>query len=507
MAAPASQLRDAHYTPADVVDRMVDEALGPLLQGASFERGAAIQVLDPACGEGAFLLGAFRRLVRWLGARAPSGFDVRRHVVTHQLGGVDLDADALTRARHALCHAAGAALPLALHQGDSLVDAGGAPPTRGRNEPWRPFDYPGAFPNAWHRERPGFDAVVGNPPYVDSEHMVATRPGLRAHCRARYRAARGNWDLFCPFIERAVELTRIGGRHAFLVPGQLASADYAAGARTVLADHLRLDTILDYADASLFDAHVYPLAYVGERVTAPTEGEVRWEQGPHTARLPVRGFSERPWPRSELSARLAAAAHSTHGELAVVSGAATVSEAYDLLPLLDEAPRPARGDLRIVNSGTLDPHRSLWGRRPMRYLKHRFAHPVVRRARQGALPPRRLAQARSPKLVVASMTRRLEACVDDDGDLLAAKSTSVIQLRDDAPLDLWSLSALLHSDAMTRIYQELYGGLRLSGGYLRVGPSQLRQLPIPLPSPSQRRRLSDAARRLASEDDPNASAT
>ena len=385
MAAPASQLRDAHYTPADVVDRMVDEALGPLLQGASFERGAAIQVLDPACGEGAFLLGAFRRLVRWLGARAPSGFDVRRHVVTHQLGGVDLDADALTRARHALCH--------------------------------------------------------------------------------------------------------------------------AAGARTVLADHLRLDTILDYADASLFDAHVYPLAYVGERVTAPTEGEVRWEQGPHTARLPVRGFSERPWPRSELSARLAAAAHSTLGELAVVSGAATVSEAYDLLPLLDEAPRPARGDLRIVNSGTLDPHRSLWGRRPMRYLKHRFAHPVVRRARQGALPPRRLAQARSPKLVVASMTRRLEACVDDDGDLLAAKSTSVIQLRDDAPLDLWSLSALLHSDAMTRIYQELYGGLRLSGGYLRVGPSQLRQLPIPLPSPSQRRRLSDAARRLASEDDPKASAT
>ena len=226
---------------------MVDEALGPLLEGASFDEGASITVLDPACGEGAFLLGAFRRLVRWLGARAPVDFDIRRHVVTEQLHGVDLDGDALTRARHALCHAAGAALPLALRCGDSLVEPGPRP-SLARQEPWNPFDYRAAFPSAMRRDRPGFDVVVGNPPYVDSEHMVAKRPGLRAYCRTRYRAARGNWDLFCPFIERAVELTRLGGRHAFLVPGQLASADYAAGARSVIAEQLRLDAILDYIE-------------------------------------------------------------------------------------------------------------------------------------------------------------------------------------------------------------------------------------------------------------------
>lgn len=485
---------------------MVDEALGPLLEGASFDEGASITVLDPACGEGAFLLGAFRRLVRWLGARAPVDFDIRRHVVTEQLHGVDLDGDALTRARHALCHAAGAALPLALRCGDSLVEPGPRP-SLARQEPWNPFDYRAAFPSAMRRDRPGFDVVVGNPPYVDSEHMVAKRPGLRAYCRTRYRAARGNWDLFCPFIERAVELTRLGGRHAFLVPGQLASADYAAGARSVIAEQLRLDAILDYADASLFDAHVYPLAYVGERVDGPCGGDVRWELGRAVQHLPARGFTESPWPRSPLSARLAAGRHPTLGELASVLGAATVSEAYELLPLIEQAPRPVRGDLRVVNSGTLDPHRSLWGQRTMRYLRHRFDHPVVAIANQSTLPSRRLAQARAPKLVVASMTRRLEACVDPVGELLAAKSTNVIQLHDDAPLDLWSLCALLHSDAVTRIYRELYGGLRLSGGYLRVGPRQLRALPIPLPSPRQRRQLSEAARTLARQEDEEASAT
>lgn len=485
---------------------MVDETLGPLLEGASFAEGAALSILDPACGEGAFLLGAFRRLVRWLGARAPSGFDVRGHVAGKQLHGVDLDEAALARARHALCRAAGAALPLELRRGDSLVEPGPPGVPLGADEPWRPFDYAAAFPALWRRERPGFDVVIGNPPYVDSEHMVATRPALRAHCRTRYRAARGNWDLFCPFIERAVELTRVGGRHAFLVPGQLASADYAAHARAVLAEHLRLDTILDYADASLFDAHVYPLAYVGERVAEPGNGVVRWETARRTHRLGVDDFREGTWPRSELSTQLRSAHHPTLGQLGRVTGAATVNEAYELLPLIRRAPEPARDDLRIVNSGTLDPHRSLWGQRPMRYLKHRFEHPVVPALHHAALPPTRLRQARAPKLVVASMTRRLEACVDPDGHLLAAKSTSVIQLRRDAPVDLWCLSALLHSAPMTRIYGELFGGLRLGGGYLRVGPRQLRALPIPLPSPEQRRSLGEAARRLATCEDAEASA-
>ncbi|HHH26962.1 MAG TPA: hypothetical protein ENK57_01245, partial [Polyangiaceae bacterium] len=354
------------------------------------------------------------------------------------------------------------------------------------------------------------DVVVGNPPYVDAEHMVAARPGLRTHCRRHYAAARGNWDLYCPFIERAVELTRVGGRHAFLVPGQLASADYAAGARRVLAESLSLETILDYADASLFDAHVYPLAYVGRRVGRRADGMVRWEREDGAAHtLPLRAFGTAPWPRSALSAHLDDARHPTLGQIATVSGAATVNEAYELLPLIDEVPAPGPEDLPVVNSGTLDPHRSLWGQKPMRYLKHRFDHPVVRAQRQLSLPPRRLAQARQPKLIVASMTRRLEACVDPSGTLLAAKSTSIVQLSSDAPFDLWVLSALLHSAPMARIYAELFGGLRLSGGHLRVGPPQLRRLPIPLPSPTQAGTLGEAARALARapREDKTASAT
>ena len=52
----------------------------------------------------------------------------------------------------------------------------------------------------------GFDAVIGNPPYLDSEAMTQFIPEWRDYCVNKYRAAAGNWDMFCVFIERALDL-------------------------------------------------------------------------------------------------------------------------------------------------------------------------------------------------------------------------------------------------------------------------------------------------------------
>jgi len=40
------------------------------------------------------------------------------------------------------------------------------------------------------KENPGFDAVVGNPPYIDSEEMVRSQPDLREYCTAHWRICR-----------------------------------------------------------------------------------------------------------------------------------------------------------------------------------------------------------------------------------------------------------------------------------------------------------------------------
>ena len=67
----------------------------------------------------------------------------------------------------------------------------------------------------------GFDAVIGNPPYLDSETMTQFIPEWRDYCVNKYRAASGNWDVFCVFIERALDLCRPGDTTASSFPTSL----------------------------------------------------------------------------------------------------------------------------------------------------------------------------------------------------------------------------------------------------------------------------------------------
>jgi Eco57I restriction-modification methylase len=479
-------LRDAHYTPEVVVDRLVELTLGPLLADRPYTQCRDLLVLDPACGDGAFLVGALRFLCRRYAASAPSSEACMLTAVAC-LHGIDVDAEALAVADSRIRELAGA--PARLAHGDALLG---------------PLDPEVVFADAFERDRPGFDAVIGNPPYVDAEHMARLQPGLRPRIRRRYRSARGNWDLFCPFIERAVDLTREGGRHAFIVPGQIASAEYARAIREDLAERCALDHVIDYADARLFGANVYPIAYVARRGRGAAFPSVRVDRVDadftvlESTHLPLDRFDSDAWPLSRQAACRLPAGWPQLGEIAEVSGAATVGEAYALLPHIRDRPKLDPSDRKLVNSGTIDPFVSLWGERPMRYLKHRFGHPVVT---LDALPPRRRNQAQAPKLVAAGMTRRLEILVDGDGDIIAAKSTTVVQPH---AIDRWALGALLNSRAASDVYAARFAGLRLSGGYLRVGPPQLRALPIPPMGQPQVASLAEAARALAKGPDADA---
>ena len=111
----------------------------------------------------------------------------------------------------------------------------------------------------------------------------------------------------------------------------------------------------------------------------------------------------------------------------------------------------------------------------MRYLGNSYVQPVLPHGAAGRLPPVRLRQARTPKIIVAGMTRALECVADLAGALLPAKSTTVIE----SDADLCWLLGILNSRLMGFYYLSVYGGDRLHGGYLRIGPPQLRNLPVP----------------------------
>lgn len=202
------------YTPAPMVDALVDEALAPLARAATDV--LSLRVVDPACGTGAFLLGAYR----WLLARCADVPDAPARAL-RCLYGVDLDADAVALAARALAaHAPGADVTARLVTADALA-----------------LDWRARFPEVFARG--GFDAVIGNPPYVSyaGRQSVALEPARRRALGRRFPAASRWPSAHGFFIELAArEVSR--DVVAFVVPDQVAHlARYAPLRACVRAEH------------------------------------------------------------------------------------------------------------------------------------------------------------------------------------------------------------------------------------------------------------------------------
>jgi hypothetical protein len=340
----------------------------------------------------------------------------------------------------------------------------------------------------------GFDAVIGNPPYIDSEWMTQYLADCRNYCSSgsRYRAASGNWDMFCVFIEKALKLCKPSGLTSMIVPNKLGSADYAAGARDVLTNQNRLVSIRDYSDIHVFPVAVYPIVYVAQRVPPQQGSSVRYERmalsdtnAIECSKLQDLDYTQyfadyaRPWPIFS-DIHIASPVERLRvqfpklGAVANVLGAATVAEAYELKPLIQECPDEDTSELMVINSGTVDRYNSLWGQKQFRYLGNSYLRPIVPSNLKNSLPKKRKQQAEQAKIIIAGMTKSLECAIDPQGSILAGKSTSVVF----SSIDLRYLLGLLNSRLIDFYYKSIFGGNKMQGGYLRIGPPQLRQLPV-----------------------------
>lgn len=540
-----------YYTPTPIVDFILDTTLSPLLKDRSPQYAAGqdrsrnrhpLRVLDPACGSGTFLLGAYDYLLRWyLGAytaddaerwargrsprlrRGPNGdweltTNERKDVLLRHIYGVDIDPQAVEVTKLSLLlkvlegespevidtqltlfnERALPDLASNIRCGNSLIE-----PDFYENEQMMLLDDENRIRiNVfdWQREfrivftsANGFDAVIGNPPYLDSETMTQFTPEWRNYCVNKYRAAAGNWDVFCVFIERALDLCRQGGYHSFIVPNKLGSANYARNIRSIITGENELSQIRDYSSIPVFPVSVYPVVYSIQKQERDDAAPVLYERMAYGETGVVSAVRVEELDRSRyfradgspwaIFADIASASPVERlsnsfpalSTVANVHGAATVSEAYELAPLIQDAAATEPNDLRIVNSGTIDRYVNLWGKKPMRYLRNSYLCPVVAHSAVDRLPVARLRQAKTPKIIVAGMTKILECIVDSRGVLLPAKSTTVIE----SDVDLYWLLGILNSRLMSFYYLSVYGGDRLQGGYLRIGPPQLRTLPIP----------------------------
>ena len=252
----------AHYTPPSLAKEVVEGALEPLvyrpgpLQTAdrrewelrSSEEILDLKVADIAMGSGAFLVAAARYLGRRLVETSPEWalLDAQRKVVERCLYGVDIDPTAVEMAKLSLWLVAmDPARPFdflddCLRAGDSLL--GLAPASKAPiNQAFRrlPLDWPLAFPQVF--QKGGFDAVIGNPPFLGGARIgAALGSDYRDHLvRTVAGGTKGAADLVAYFVLRAHSLLNSGGQTGLIATNTLAQGD----TREVGLDRLVADGI------------------------------------------------------------------------------------------------------------------------------------------------------------------------------------------------------------------------------------------------------------------------
>lgn len=298
-----------YYTPQYIVDYIVEHTLGekvkPVLAEARSLLGyknyagahakirelQRLKVLDPAMGSGSFLLRAFDALAKAYGeyneacrcakadSRNGSGLlfdapgeiaeevaDAPLHVLTENIFGVDLDAQAVEVAKLSLW-----LRYMALNR-ESFRDRLRSRSRRGKPLNLLPtlarnlkrgnslIDDPAVVGDAafvWQKEFPdvmqegGFDVVIGNPPYGalfetnHSEYLAGKSSVFRAGVR----------DVYACFMEQSFTLASKGGKIGFIVPSAwLGGPDYQPLRQEVLK--WRIEAVLDLPFDVFADAYV-----------------------------------------------------------------------------------------------------------------------------------------------------------------------------------------------------------------------------------------------------------
>ncbi len=129
------------------------------------------------------------------------------------------------------------------------------------------FHWELAFPEVFfdeygrsRREAAGFDAVIGNPPYVRQEQMAPIKPFLPHAYEPVYK---GTADLYVYFLNGGVNWLRTGGFLSYIVNNKWLRAGYGDGLRGFLAQEALVKSIVDFGHAPIFaDADTFPCILV-----------------------------------------------------------------------------------------------------------------------------------------------------------------------------------------------------------------------------------------------------
>lgn len=270
-----------YYTPQYVVEYIVKNTVGKLIENKTPKEISKIKIVDPACGSGSFLIGAYQYLLDWhknyytdngkisKGSKGnpltPEGnltTSEKKRILLNNIFGVDIDVNAVEVTKLSLllkCMEGETQASIAsqlrlfnervlptldnnIKDGNSLVDTDfySTQLDFGEEKKVKPFSWKNSFPEVF--KQGGFDCVIGNPPY-GAVYDETQKQYFISH----YKTVEGRYDNFELFIENGIKLLEKDGSLGFIIPSPFLTNLYSRKLREHIVTNCSLKEVASFS--------------------------------------------------------------------------------------------------------------------------------------------------------------------------------------------------------------------------------------------------------------------
>ena len=341
------------------------------------------------------------------------------------------------------------------------------------------------FSDVFNREegKSGFDIVIGNPPYIDSETMTQLgQTELREYITHHYKYIKGNWDIYMAFLELGLTLSTC---LCFITPDKWLSKPFGSKFREFCMAP-RMSKIVHTGnktfESAMVDAIITLFLKKSDSIsTYKFDGnkDIIYMNTIPTSSLTKPYYIDSLFSENHHLIKKIEDGKAMLHTIAECENACSTHDAYELAPFVHNLTSNFNvtcNELKIVNTGTIDKFSNKWGVKEMTYLGAKYINPVVNRHEfHNHFGNAYVRKGMSPKLIFKGLNL-LDGFIDFQGLYIPGKSTLVIC--SDNSDNLKFLCGLLNSRLAIFYIKSKYASSSYCGG-ITFTKDMINNFPIP----------------------------
>ena len=303
-----------YYTPKPIVEYIVDKCVGEKIAKKKPEEIEDLSFVDMSCGSGSFLLGVYELIIEYHNKyyqkilKDKSSIDKRnvnyrnaefkdgkwktslyrkQQILLNNIFGTDIDQQAVEVTQFSLFlklledetidSTSGGALTLVskvlpdltdnIKSGNALVDMSVFDFDNIDSDEYfesNPFNFRDGFPSVFSKDSPGFDAVIGNPPYIKEGKNSGVFKYVKESYLSKYY--QGKMDLWYFFVSNGLDLLRDNGLLGYIAPNNWTTSAGASKLRNKVIRDSKIIEIFDFENYMVFDtASIQTMIFILEK--------------------------------------------------------------------------------------------------------------------------------------------------------------------------------------------------------------------------------------------------